>query len=663
MQVTLPDGSKREVAPGSTFHELAKSIGPGLAKAVVVARLDGELWDLQAPIPRDGAVQFLKSDAPEAQEVIRHSCEHVLATAVIRLFKGAQVTMGPQDHSKDFYYDFDIGRPFTPEDLEKIEAEMQKIVSEDVAFERREVSKGEAVKLFESKQQRFKPEILSWIPGETVTLYTDADFVDLCRGPHVPSAGKIGAFKLLGAAGSYWRGDATRDALQRIRGVAFENKKALERYLENVEKAKARDHRKLGKELGLFGFSPLAPASPFFFPKGALVYNRLIEYVRTLYARYGYQEVVTPQIYNTELWKTSGHYDNFAENMYFATAGKAAATAAAAAGAKGSSEAEGPVEIAVKPMNCPGHCVMFSLGLHSFRDLPWRVADFGRLHRAEGEAVHGLMRVRTFAQDDAHIFCAVEQMESEMSAFIDLVDEVYGDFGLGEVAIRLATRPEKRVGDEAVWDRAEGALAGALKQKGRPFTLAPGEGAFYGPKLEFHVKDALDRSWQLGTLQVDFSMPARFGLEYVGADGKRYTPVMLHRAIFGSLERFYGVYLEHTGGLFPTWLAPVQVVALPVTDRALPHAEKLVERLTQAGVRAEVDRRNEKLGRKIAEAQVQKVPFMLVVGDKEVEKGGASVRLHGGEDLGYLDLDAVIARIGGEAKLPTERRQRRGAQT
>ena len=655
MKVSLPDGSTREVPTGSTFLDLAKSIGPGLAKAAIVARLDDELVDLQAVISREGRVQFLKADDPAAEDVIRHSCEHVLATAVLRLFPGAQVTMGPQDHSRDFYYDFDVGRAFTPEDLARIEAEMEKILGEDVPFVRRVVDKAEAARVFASYGQRFKPEILAWIKDDHVTLYQDADFVDLCRGPHVPSAGRVGAFKLLGAAGSYWRGDATRDQLQRIRGVAFADKKKLAKHFEQLELAKARDHRKLGKDLELFGFSPLAPASPFFFPKGTVVYNLLIEYVRGLYRRYGYQEVVTPQIFSTDVWKTSGHYDNYADNMYFAQAGKITphAHAAPAAGAIATSE-EHPhgVEIAVKPMNCPGHCVLYGMQLKSFRELPWRVADFGRLHRAEGEAVHGMMRVRTFSQDDAHIFCTEDQMGGEMDAFLSLVDEVYGAFGLSSPKIRLATRPEKRLGSDAQWDRAEGELARALDKAGRPYTVAPGEGAFYGPKWEFHVEDALGRSWQLGTLQVDFMLPQRFGLEYVGSDSHRHAPVMLHRAVLGSLERFYGVYLEHTGGAFPSWLAPVQAVAVPVTDRALEHAEKMAARLHEAGFRVDVDRRNEKLGFKIREAQLQKIPYVLVVGDKEVEQNAVSVRLRGGKDLGLMTYDQVHALIAEEARMP-----------
>lgn len=654
MQVTLPDGSKREVADGATFLDLARGIGPGLAKAVVAATLDGELMDVQAPIPREGMVQLIKGDSLEGEEILRHSCEHVLATAVVRLFPGAQVTMGPSDHSKDFYYDFDIGRSFTPDDMAKIEAEMQKVIQEDVPFVRREVTKDEAKRLFAEMGQRFKPEILEWIPGDSVTLYQDADFIDLCRGPHVPSAGRIGAFKLVGAASAYWRGDASKDALQRIRGVAFKDKKALKAWEEKVELAKQRDHRRLGRELGLFGFSTLAPASPFFMPKGTIVYNQMIDYVRMLYRRYGYQEVVTPQIYNAELYKISGHYENYVDNMYFATPGKG--------GESQEPEEAKNIEWSVKPMNCPGHCVLYGMTLHSFRDLPWRVADFGRLHRAEGEAVHGLMRVRTFCQDDAHIFCAEDQMQAEMSAFIDLVDEVYGDFGLTDVSVVVATRPEKRIGSDEIWERAETALMDALRGKGRIFTVAPGEGAFYGPKIEFHVKDGLDRDWQLGTLQVDFSMPMRFGLEYVGADSRRHTPVMLHRAIFGSLERFFGVYLEHTGGAFPPWLAPVQATFLPVTDRAMAHAEALAQQLMKAGVRVEVDRRNEKLGKKVAEARVQKIPFMLVVGDREVEQGGASLKLRGGEDRGYMGPEELVSFLISQVAVPGSDRPARTAE-
>lgn len=652
MQITLPDGSRRELRDGATFLDLARDIGPGLAKAVIAAKLDGELMDLQAPIPREGSVELLKSDRPEAEAVIRHSCEHVLATAVIRLFPGAQVTMGPSDHGKDFYYDFDIGRSFTPDDLEKIEAEMKRLIQEDVKFTRREVSKDEARSLFAKLGQRFKPEILDWIPGDTVTLYEDGDFIDLCRGPHVPSAGKIGAFKLIGAAGAYWRGDAARDALQRIRGVAFKDAKALEKYFTTLEQAKARDHRKLGKELGLFGFSPLAPASPFFLPKGAHVYNRMLEYVRSQYRRFGYEEVITPQVFHTELFKTSGHYANYSDNMYFAQAGLGAKATPA-----GDEQAE-QVELGVKPMNCPGHCVLYGMTLHSFRDLPFRCADFGRLHRAEGESVHGLMRVRTFAQDDAHIFCTPDQLQREATDFIQLVDEVYEDFGFkaADVIVKLALRPEKRLGSDEVWDRAESELASALSQKGRPFERLPGEGAFYGPKIEFHVKDALDRSWQLGTLQVDYLLPERFGLEYVGADSARHRPVMLHRAILGSLERFIGVFLEHTGGALPAWLAPVQAIVLPVTDRALGHADQLAARLFEAGVRVEVDARNEKLGKKVAEAQTAKIPYLLVVGDREVERGGASIRQYGGQDQGYRDAADLVSMIAKDSELPGTRR-------
>lgn len=648
MKVTLPDGSNRELPDGATFLDLAKDISEGLARVVVGAKLDGELMDIQAPIPKEGTVELLKADTPEGEWIIRHSCEHVLATAVIRLFDGAQVTMGPADHSKDFYYDFDIGRPFTPEDIDAISAEMKKIIKENVAFERKEVTKEEAAKLFEELGQRFKPEILSWIPDEKVTIYKDADFIDLCKGPHLPSAKHIGAFKLLGAAGSYWRGDANNEPLQRIRGVAFKDKKQLKKYEEAMRLAAERDHRKVGKELGLFGFSTLAPASPFFMPKGTIVYNAMIDYVRESYKRHGYVEVITPQIYNTDLYRTSGHYANYQDNMYFAEPGQKEEKDEAAA------------EWSVKPMNCPGHCVLYNMTLHSFRDLPVRMADFGRLHRAEGEAVHGLMRVRTFAQDDGHIFCSEEDMAKEMAAFIEMVDEVYGDFGLTDVHLVLATRPEKRMGADELWDRAEAALEEGLKATGREFEIAEGEGAFYGPKIEFHVKDALERDWQLGTLQVDYFMPQNFNLEYVGADSARHTPVMLHRAIFGSLERFFGVYLEHTGGAFPTWLSPVQASILPITDRALEHSEVLLEALTKAGVRADVDRRNEKLGKKIAEARVSKVPFMLVVGDREVESGGAALRERGGKDHGTMTLDAIVERLSAESRVPGLDRGKKG---
>jgi threonyl-tRNA synthetase len=601
MRVQLPDGKEREVPTGSTFLDLAKSIGPGLAKAAIVARLDDELVDLQAVISREGRVQFLKADDPAAEDVIRHSCEHVLATAVLRLFPGAQVTMGPQDHSKDFYYDFDVGRAFTPEDLARIEAEMEKILGEDVPFVRRVVDKAEAARVFASYGQRFKPEILAWIKDDQVTLYQDADFVDLCRGPHVPSAGRIGAFKLLGAAGSYWRGDATRDQLQRIRGVAFGDKKKLAKHFEQLELAKARDHRKLGKDLELFGFSPLAPASPFFFPKGTVVYNLLIEYVRGLYRRYGYQEVVTPQIFSTDVWKTSGHYDNYADNMYFAQAGKITphAHAAPAAGSIATSE-EHPhgVEIAVKPMNCPGHCVLYGMQLKSFRELPWRVADFGRLHRAEGEAVHGMMRVRTFCQDDAHIFCTEDQMggprwtrSSRWSTRSTAPSACPTQDPLGHPA-REAPRLRRAVGS------GRGRAGSTRSTRGPPYTVAPARAPSTAPSWSFTSPTP---SGARGS-----SAPSRWTSTSPSASAwSTWAPTTAPPPPGDAAPRHPGqpgallsACTWSTPGALPAWLAPVQAGHRAVTDRHLEHADTLAA-ASAAGLRVDRRRRNDKLGAKI----------------------------------------------------------------
>jgi threonyl-tRNA synthetase len=666
IKVTLPDGSQRSLPAGGTGLDLATAIGPGLAKAVVAARVKvGEttqVLDLQAALPDGAQVWLLKTDDPAALAIVRHSAEHILATAVCRLFPGAQVTMGPRDHDKEFYYDFSVGRAFTPEDLEKIEKEMERLVKEDVPFKRLEVKKPEAREIFKKLGQTYKDQILDWIPEDSVTVYQNHDFTDLCRGPHVPSSGRIKAFKLMTSSGAYWRGDSKNEMLQRITGVAFPNADALKKHLALLEEAKKRDHRKLGKELELFAFHNLAPASPFFLPKGAAVYNGLVDYVRKLYGKYGYQEVITPQVYDTELFKRSGHYDNYTEDMFFAYGagsmeklkerfGKPALAATPEGHPVDPQEHER--EFGVKPMNCPGHCLIYAMGLHSHRDLPYRMADFGRLHRFElGGVIHGLTRVRTFCQDDGHVFCTPEQVQPEISEFIRFLDEVYRAFEFKDVHIRLATRPQKRTGTDEMWDAAEKALETALTVAERPFELAPGEGAFYGPKLEFHVKDALERSWQLGTIQVDYSMPDRFDLTFVGKDGNKQRAVMLHRAILGSLERFMGVYLEHIAGKFPAWLAPEQVRVLPITERAAACAEALHLKLKALGFRATLDARNEKLGFKIREAQLMQVPFSLVIGDKEVETLGVTVRQRGGKDLGFMDEAAVLAFLAKETALP-----------
>lgn len=679
ISVTLPDGSQKQLPKGATAMDLALAISAGLAKAVVAARVKVgtavDVRDLSRPLPDGAQVWLLKMDDKDAQDTLRHSTEHILATAVCRLFKGAQVTMGPRDHGKEFYYDFDIGRPFTPEDVQKIEAEMQKIVAEDKPFIREDVPKAEARRMFKDLGQRFKDEILDWIPDDTVSIYRNNDFIDLCRGPHIPRTGLVKAFKLHEPASAYWRGDAKRDSLQRLGGLAFSNKDELTKFVAAQEEAKKRDHRKLGKDMGLFIFHPIAPASPFFLPKGTLVYNGLVEFIRKLYVKYGYQEVVTPQVFDTSLFKTSGHYDNYVDGMFFAYGagpvhvlkdafGKAALAHQAHAqdhahDHAGHSHAEADEdaetrEFGVKPMNCPGHCILFAnSGLKSHRDLPMRIADFGRLHRFEkGGVTHGLARVRTFSQDDAHIFCAEADMQKEIRGFFDLLDDVYNAFEFKDVKIRLATRPEKRAGTDAQWDKAEAALEFALKDAKREFTLAPGDGAFYGPKLEFHVKDALDRSWQLGTIQVDYILPERFELSYVGSDGQKHRPVMLHRAILGSLERFFGVYLEHIAGKFPAWLAPEQARILSITDNSATYADALQKRLAGLGLRVSADTRQEKLGFKVREAQVEQVPFALVMGDKEAEQKGVTVRLRGGKDLGFMAEEALVEWLRKECASP-----------
>jgi threonyl-tRNA synthetase len=627
LSLTLPDGSVRTVPAGTTPLEVAASIGPRLAKDAVGAELDGRKVDLRQPLNRGGAFRVFTVKSPEAGEFIRHSAEHMLADAVKRLWPETEIDVGRKDHTEKFQYDFRFPRAFTPEDLEKIEDTMRGILAEGSEFERIEVSREEAERIFRDMGETLKVERLKEIPaGETITLFRDGRFTDLCRGPHVRSLSQIGAVKLLEASGVYWKGDEANERLQRIYGTAFASREAMDEYLERLEQARARDHRRLGQELDLFSFNPLAPAMPFLHPKGASIYNALAGYVRELYARYGYGEVITPQILDVELWKTSGHYDNYVENMFFTEADER--------------------QMSVKPMNCPMACLIFATRLRSYRDLPIRYADFGRLHRYERSGVTaGMFRVRSFAQDDAHIFCTEEQIEGEVIAVTEMILELYRTFGFDEVAIELSTRPEKRIGSDEVWDRAEGALARALDSRGIAYQVNPGDGAFYGPKIDFHVRDAMGRSWQLGTNQLDYQMPQRFGLTYVGADGAEHQPVMIHRAMFGSIERFMAILIEQTAGAFPLWLAPVQAVVLPVSEKFAEYGEKVRAALAEAGVRAELDDRNEKLGYRIREAQLQKVPYMLVVGAREQQDGTVSVRRRAGEDLGAMVLDAFLARI------------------
>ena len=620
--ITLPDGTARKVATGTSLREIAEGIGPRLAKDALAARLDGRLVDLSTRLERDGAVEIVTAKSPDALGLYRHSTAHLTAHAVKRLFPTVQIGIGPAIEN-GYYYDFRPERPFTPEDLTAIEAEMKKIVAEDDPVERVEMSKEEAVRLFEAQNDPLKVEIIRGIPDASVSCYRQKDFIDLCRGPHVPSTGKLGVFKLTHTAGAYWKGDERNPMLQRIYGACFLTQRELDEHLKRLEDAKARDHRKLGKELDLFSFHPLAPASPFFHPKGAILYNGLVSYLRGEYVRRGYEEVITPQIFDAELFKISGHYTNYKENMYF-------------------TEIE-EREFGVKPMNCPGHHLLFRERLWSYRELPVRFADFGRLHRHERSGVTaGLTRVRTFSQDDAHIYTPFEKVESEIFAFLDFLDAVYGAFDFTDVEISLGLRPPQRAGADEGWTLGETALESALKKAGRPYVVSPGDGAFYGPKIDFRVKDAIGRPWQLGTIQCDLAQPELFDLTYIGEDGKPHRPAVLHRAILGSLERFLGILVEHTGGNFPFWISPVQAVVLPVSDRFAEKAREIGARLVEAGLRVEIDDRNEKLGARIRKAEMQKSPCMLVVGEKEAAADSVAVRLRHGGDAGTMGLVEFI---------------------
>lgn len=566
-------------------------------------------------------------------ETMRHSAAHVMADAIKQLWPEAKLAFGP--HTEDgFYYDIDMPHRISPDDFPAIEAKMQEVIDGKHPFEREEIERDAALQLFEQANESFKVETIGAIPQDaTLTLYRSGNFVDLCRGPHVEDTGKIRAFKLLRVAGAYWRGNERGPMLQRLYGTAFADKKELKKHLQMLEEAKKRDHRKLGTELGLFHFDPIAPASPFFTPRGAVVYNQLIAYVRQLYRRYDYQEVVTPQIFDMDLFHQSGHYDHYKDNMFICEIDERS--------------------FGVKPMNCPGHCVLYRQTRHSYRELPIRMADFGRLHRYERAGVtHGLTRVRTFCQDDAHVFCRVDQLEDEIEAVTKMILETYAVFGFEDVEIEISTRPESFLGEIETWDRAEQALAEALRRQNITFQINAGDGAFYGPKIDFGVRDALRRRWQLGTCQLDFQLPERFGLEYVSSDDARARPVMIHRAMLGSLERFIGVYLEHTAGKFPTWLAPVQVSILPITDNHQPWAREVAAACRAAGLRVEVDERNEKLGLKIREATLLRVPYMLVLGDKEVDARGVAPRTRDGKTGELEPLDGFVARLVEEARIP-----------
>lgn len=620
--ITLPDGSQRHFDNPVTIHQVAADIGPGLAKAALAGKVDGTLRDVSHLIDRDAELAIITPRDEEGLEIIRHSCAHLMANAVQNLYPEAQVTIGPVIDN-GFYYDFAYERPFTPEDLEAIEQEMERLAKADVPVEREVMGRDEAVKLFRGMGEDYKVEIIRDIPGtEELSFYRQGEFIDLCRGPHVPSTGAMKAFKLMSVAGAYWRGDSGNAMLQRIYGTAWPDKKQLKQYLHLLEEAERRDHRKIGKRLSLFHFQEEAPGMVFWHPKGWTVYQQIKHYMQRLLLDNGYQEINTPQLVDYSLWEKSGHADKFAEQMF-------------------SVESDNRM-YAIKPMNCPCHVQVFNQGLKSYRDLPIRLAEFGSCHRYEPSgSMHGLMRVRSFTQDDGHIFCSEDDIQSEVSAFIDMVYQVYQDFGFEEIILRLSTRPEKRVGGDDIWDKAEAALTEALDNTGREWQLLPGEGAFYGPKVEFALKDCMGRWQQCGTIQVDFSMPGRLGAQYVAEDNSKNTPVMLHRAIFGSFERFIGILIEHYEGAFPTWLAPVQAVVMNITDRQADFCESIVKSLQNKGFRVTSDLRNEKIGFKIREHTLQKVPYMLVVGDKEVENASVAVRDRKGNDLGVMSIDDI----------------------
>ena len=624
--VTLPDGSHRDYSSPLTIAEVAADIGAGLAKAALAGKVNGKLVDTSFLIDEDIELAIITERDEDGLEVIRHSTAHLLAQAVKQLFPKAQVTIGPVIED-GFYYDFAYEPGFSESDLGKIEQKMNELAKKDFAVSRKVMPRDEAVNFFRDMGEEYKAKIIESIPAdEDLSLYSQGEFTDLCRGPHVPSTGKLKAFKLMKLAGAYWRGDSKNEMLQRIYGTAWANKKDLKDYLHRLEEAEKRDHRKLGKQLDLFHAQEEAPGMVFWHDKGWTIYQQIEQYIRSKLRQHGYQEVRTPQVVDRSLWEKSGHWDKF-QDMMFTTASENR-------------------DYAVKPMNCPCHVQIYNHALHSYRDLPLRMAEFGSCHRNEPSGtLHGLMRVRNFTQDDAHIFCTEAQIQSEVTSFNNLLFEVYQDFGFDDVLIKLSTRPEQRVGSDEVWDKAEQALQQALDSMGLEWELQPGEGAFYGPKIEFSLRDCIGRVWQCGTIQVDFSMPGRLGAEYVAEDGSRQTPVMLHRAIVGSMERFIGVLIEHYAGLFPLWLAPIQAVVLNITEKQADYVEKVVKTLRDQGLRVNGDLRNEKIGFKIREHTLQKVPYLLVVGDREVENNTVAVRTRGGEDLGTLSPEELATKL------------------
>lgn len=629
VSITLPDGSKREFENAPSVLDIAKNISVSLAKAALAGRVDGRLVDLSHVVEKDAEVAIVTGRDPEGLELIRHSTAHLMAQAVKELFPSAQVTIGPAIEN-GFYYDFSFERPFTPEDLKKIEARMDEIVKRDLPVERVEMARDEAVKFFLDMGEKYKAELIEAIPeGETISLYRQGDFIDLCRGPHVPSTGKLKVHRLMKVAGAYWRGDSKNEMLQRIYGTAWATKDEQAAYLHMLEEAEKRDHRRLGKELDLFHIQDEAPGMIFWHARGWALWQVVEQYMRRVYQDNGYQEVKAPQLLDRSLWERSGHWAKYRENMF-------------------TTESENRY-YALKPMNCPGHIQLFNSSLRSYRDLPLRYGEFGQCHRNEPSgSLHGMMRVRAFTQDDGHIFCTEDQILKECEDYTRLVQKVYKDFGFTEIAYKVATRPEMRIGEDAAWDKAEAALMKSLDDIGVKYDILEGEGAFYGPKIEYHLKDCLGRSWQCGTIQVDFQMPGRLGAEYVAEDNTRKVPVMLHRAMLGSLERWIGMLIEEYAGAFPVWLAPVQVAVASITDAQSDYVKEVAQKLHEANIRVETDLRNEKINYKIRELSLQKIPFIAVVGDKEKQAGAVAVRARGGKDLGVMSLDDFIAMVRAE---------------
>ncbi|TXK77384.1 threonine--tRNA ligase [Paenibacillus sp. N3.4] len=630
IKVTLPDGTIRRYQQGTTIEQVAESISSGLKKSAVAGKINGKLVDLNHPIERDSLIEIVTLESKDGLEIYRHSTAHLMAQAIKRIYGVKSVKLGIGPVIEDgFYYDIDIEKPLSIDDLFRIEKEMEKIIQENAPIVRRVVSRSDAIQTFEELEEPLKLELIHDLPEDTeLTIYDQGEFFDLCRGPHLPSTGRVKAFKLLNVAGAYWRGDSNNKMLQRIYGTSFPKKSQLEEHLHVLEEAKKRDHRKLGKELELFMFSEEAPGMPFYLPKGMTIRTELENFAREIQRQRDYDEVRTPLMMNNRIWEESGHWDHYKDNMYFTQVDE--------------------TQFALKPMNCPGHMLIFKNSLHSYRELPIRLSEFGQVHRHEfSGALNGMMRVRTFCQDDAHLFVLPEQIEVEISRVIDLIGYVYQVFGF-EYKIELSTRPDDYMGSEELWDQAEKSLQNVLDNRGIAYRVNEGDGAFYGPKIDFHILDALKRSWQCGTIQLDFQMPEKFDLTYIGEDNQKHRPVVIHRAVYGSIDRFIGILTEHFAGAFPLWLAPVQAKLLPVSENYIDYAFQVKKSLEEAGIRVEIDARNEKLGYKIREAQLKKMPYMLVLGENEKISGSVSVRKHGGDDLGSISIQAIINQMNEE---------------